>query len=290
MLKTEKIIIALAQIAPKLGDLKSNLEKHLHYIEKAKKEKAELVVFPELSLTGYSLKDAVYDVAMKNDDNFLKPIFEASKNIAVSFGMVELTRDLQAKNSQLFLENGKITSKHQKVYLPTYGVFEEKRYFSAGDRFNAFDSNLGRMGMLICEDMWHFSSTMILSQDGASVILCSSAGLLRSIQAKGKPDNIQVWENLNSSSAHNFTSYFVFCNRVGIEDGLIFWGGSEIIDPSGKIVVKAPYFDESMVIGEINQKSLKHARIHTTLLSDEKLELVIDELKRIIKQNRENNY
>ena len=259
------------------------------HIQQAKKEKADLVVFPELSLTGYSLKDAVYDVAMKNDDSFLKPIYEASKGIALSFGMVELTSNLQAKNTQLFLENGKLTAKHRKVYLPTYGVFEEKRYFSEGDRFRAFNSNLGRFGMLICEDMWHFSSTMILAQDGASVILCSSAGLLRSMQAKGKPDNIQVWENLNSSSAHNYTSYFVFCNRVGIEDGLIFWGGSEIVDPSGKVVTKAPYFEETLITGEINQKSLKHARIHTTLLSDEKMELVIDELQRIVKVNRENN-
>jgi predicted amidohydrolase len=289
MLKNEKVNIALAQISPKLGDLKSNLDKHLDYIQKAKNEKADLVVFPELSLTGYSLKDAVYDVAMKSDDVFLKPIYEASEDIAVSFGMVELTNNFQAKNTQLFLENGKLTLKHQKVYLPTYGVFEEKRYFSEGDRFQSFDSSLGRFGMLICEDMWHFSSTMILAQDGASVILCSSAGLLRSMQAKGKPDNIQIWENLNSSSAHNYTSYFVFCNRVGMEDGLIFWGGSEIVDPSGKVVAKAPYFEETLITGEINQKSLKHARIHTTLLSDEKLELVIDELQRIIKQNRENN-
>lgn len=289
MLKNETINIALAQISPKLGVVKSNLNKHLEFVEKSIAEKADLVIFPELSLTGYSLKDAVYDVAMKIDDPFLKPLYEASENIAISFGMVELTNDLQAKNTHLFLEKGKITSKHQKVYLPTYGVFEEKRYFTAGDRFRAFDSDLGRFGMLVCEDMWHFSSTMILAQDGASVILCGSAGLLRSMQAKGKPDNIQVWENLISSSAHNYTSYFVFCNRVGMEDGLIFWGGSEIVDPAGKVVIKAPYFDEVLVTGELNQKSLKHARIHTTLISDEKLELVIDELQRIVKQSRENN-
>lgn len=287
MLKSEKINVALAQISPKLGDLDNNLKKHLEYIEVAKKEKADLVVFPELSLTGYSLKDAVYDVAMKYDDDFLKPIFEASNDIAISIGMVELTNNFQSKNTQIFLENGRITAKHQKVYLPTYGVFEEKRYFSSGDRFRAFDSNFGRFGMLICEDMWHFSSTMILAQDGASVILCSSAGLLRSIQSKGKPDNIQNWENLNAASAHNYTSYFVFCNRVGVEDGLIFWGGSEIIDPAGKLVIKAPYFEETLITGEINKKSLKHARLHTTLLSDENLNLVINELQRINKQNIE---
>ena len=102
MLKNEKTKIALAQIAPKLGDLKSNLKKHLDFILKAKNEKADLVIFPELSLTGYSLKDAVYDVALRGDDEFLKPIYDVSNDIAVSFGMVELTDNFQAKNTQLF--------------------------------------------------------------------------------------------------------------------------------------------------------------------------------------------
>lgn len=287
MIKKEKINIALAQIAPYLGDVDKNLEKHILYIEKAKKENADIVIFPELSLTGYSLKDAVYDVAMSTEDPNLKPIIEASQELCVCFGMVELTENMQANNTQVYCENGRIIAKHRKVYLPTYGVFEEKRYFSAGDRFRAFNSSLGRFGMLICEDMWHFSSTMIMAQDGASVIFCSSAGLLRSIPEKDKPHNIQVWENLNRASAHNFTSFFVFCNRVGVEDGLSFWGGSEIVNPDGKVVAKAPYFEETLISGEIDQKILKHARIHTTLLSDEKLDLVIDELQRILRQNRE---
>jgi len=287
MITKDKIKISLAQISPSLGNIDRNLDKHLLFIEEAKKEKADIVIFPELSLTGYSLKDEVYDVAMKTDDQRLVPLLEASKDICICFGMAELTQNFQAKNTQLFLENGKIVAKHRKVYLPTYGVFEEKRYFSEGNRFRAFDSSLGRFGMLICEDMWHFSSTMIVAQDGSSIVFCSSAGILRSIPTKGKPHNIQIWENLNRASAHNFTSFFAFCNRVGIEDGLIFWGGSEIIDPDGKTVVKAPYFDEVLVSGEISQKSLKHARLHTTLLSDEKLELVIDELQRILRQNRD---
>ncbi len=287
MKNKDKIRISLAQISPKLADVESNIEKHLHYIDLAKKENSDIVFFPELSLTGYSLKDAVYDVAVRTDDKILKPIIAASSDISIGLGMVELSDKFQAKNTQVFIEKGKIIFKHRKVYLPTYGVFEEKRYFSEGDRFRAFNSTHGRFGILICEDMWHFSSTMIITQDGASTVFCGSAGLLRSMQAKGKPDNIQVWENLNRSCAHNYTCNFIFCNRVGIEDGLSFWGGSEIIDPFGKTVVKAPYFEETLVTGEISQKSLMHARFHNTLLSDEKLNLVIDELKRIYEKNRE---
>jgi len=287
MAKNKKIRIALAQISPKLGVVDDNLEKHLEYIEQAKKEKADVIVFPELSLTGYSLKDAVYDVALQVDDPKLKPLYEASNHIAVIFGMVELTRNFEAKNTNLFLEKGKMIGRHRKVYLPTYGVFEEKRYFTPGNRFRAFDSKLGRFGMLICEDMWHPSSTMILAQDGALAIFVSSAGLLRGVQASGKPDNIVAWENLNRASAHNFTSYFVYVNRVGSEDGLMFWGGSEIIDPHGKEVVKAPYMEECLVCADIDWLKIKHARIHTTLLSDERLDIVVEELQRIIQESKQ---
>ncbi len=276
-----KIKIALAQISCRLGGFEENLQKHLSYIEQAREGGADIILFPELSLTGYSLKDAVFDVAMPVNDHRLKPIYKASENITVILGMVELTGRFEAKNTNLFLDKGKLVFRHRKVYLPTYGVFEEKRYFTPGNRFRAFDSRHGRFGMLICEDMWHPSSTMILALDGALVIFVNSAGLLRGVLGESKPENIQFWENLNRTSAHIFTSYFVFCNRVGVEDGLIFWGGSEIIDPMGKTVIKAPYYEESLVIAEIDSLKLKHARLHTTLLSDERMDIVTEELERI---------
>jgi predicted amidohydrolase len=277
----KKLKIALAQIDCHLADIEANLAKHLHYIDAAIKAKADVIVFPELSLTGYSLKDAVFDVALSVQDKKLAALYEQSKRISICFGLVELTDNFEAKNTLLFLENGEIVSKHRKVYLPTYGVFEEKRYFTSGNRFRAFDSKLGRLGMLICEDMWHPTSTMIVALDGALVIFVSSAGIFRGVQPAGKADNIEVWENLNRTSAHLFTSYFIFCNRVGFEDGLLFWGGSEVIDPHGKMVAKAPYYKEHLLLAEIDGLKLKHARIHTTLLSDEKIDLVIEELQRI---------
>lgn len=283
----KKIKIALAQIGSKLADINYNLETHLKYIERAISEKADCILFPELSLTGYSLKDAVYDVAISFDDKILAPLYQASKDISICFGMVELTDTFEAKNSSLFLEGGNLLARHRKVYLPTYGVFEEKRYFTAGNRFRAFNSKFGRFGMLICEDMWHPTSTMILALDGASAIFANSAGLLRGVQSLTKPENIQVWENLNRTSAHVFTSYLIFCNRVGVEDGLMFWGGSEIIDPHGKEVIKAPYFEEALITAEIDWLKIKHARIHTTILSDEQLDLVTEEFQRLAKSAKE---
>ena len=287
MKEKNKLKIALAQISSKLANVDANLEKHLSYIEKAKEEKVDIIIFPELSLTGYSVKDAVYDVAMTCDDERLQNLYRASEKISICVGMVELTDNFEAKNTNLFLENGKIVARHRKVYLPTYGVYEEKRYFTPGNRFRAFDSQFGRFGMLICEDLWHPSSTSILALDGALAIFVNSAGILRGVHEKDKPENIQIWENLNRISAHLFTSSLIFCNRVGSEDGLMFWGGSEIVDPHGKLVVKAPYFEEDLIIAEIDWLKLKHARIHTTYLSDERLDIVTEELHRIAKAAKE---
>lgn len=283
----QKLIVAQAQISSRLGDIDFNINKHLEYIEKSIEANADVVLFPELSLTGYSLKDAVYDVALTSDDTKLEPFYKASKRISICLGLVELTNHFEAKNTNLFLEDGKIVFKHRKVYLPTYGVFEEKRYFTSGNRFRAFDSKHGRFGTLICEDMWHPSATMILALDGALAIFVNSAGILRGVQNQPKPENIQVWENLNRTSAHIFTSYFIFCNKVGLEDGLVFWGGSEIIDPHGKEVAKAPYFEEHLLLSEIDWLKIKHARIHTTLLSDERVDIICEELQRIEKINKE---
>ena len=287
MKEKNKLKVAVVQMSSKLANIEANLKKHLDYIEQAIEKKADIVFFPELSLTGYSLKDAVYDVAMGIDDKRLRPLYEASKNISICFGMVELTDNFEAKNTNLYLEKGKLIARHRKVYLPTYGVYEEKRYFTPGNRFRAFETMHGRFGILICEDMWHPSSTAILALDGALVMFVNSAGILRGVHQKEKPENIQIWENLNKTSAHLFTSYLVFCNRVGTEDGLMFWGGSEVIDPHGKVVQKAPYFEECLLTTEIDYLKLKHARLHTTYLSDERLDIVSEELQRIAKSAKE---
>ncbi len=282
----QKIKIALAQINPVLANLEKNLDTHYRYIEKAIEQKQDIIIFPELSLAGYSLKDAVYDVALHRDDSRFDRIKELSRKISIVVGAVELSERYEIYNSVFFFEDGRLLTHHRKVYLPTYGLFEEKRYFSAGNRFRAFDSKFGRFGLLICEDVWHPTSGVILAQDGASVIFASAAGIARGLQADSKPENVHDWEALNRSLSIYTTSYMVFANRVGVEDGLMFWGGSEVNGPLGSRLFKAPYFDEAMLYAEIDMLKLKHARINTTLLSDENLHVVIEELSRIYEDRK----
>ncbi len=277
----QKIKIAIAQIETVLGNLDKNITKHVERIEQAIDAQCDLIQFPELSLTGYSLKDAVYDVALQDSDSKWDELKKLSKHISILAGGVELDKRYEIYNTLYYFENGDIHSKHRKVYLPTYGLFEEKRYFSAGNRFKAFDTKLGRLGLLICEDMWHPTSGIILAQDGASVILVSSAGIARGLGEEAQPENVQDWEALNRSLSIYTTSYMSFANRVGSEDGLMFWGGSEVNDPYGRRVGKAAYFEEELLINTIDMLKLKHARINTTLLSDEKLTVIIEELTRI---------
>jgi len=277
----QKIKIAIAQINTVLGDVQKNLETHYQQIERAIEQQQDMIVFPELSLTGYSLKDAVYDVALPVDDGEYDKLRALSKHISIVVGAVELSKRYEIFNTLLFFEDGHLLTRHRKVYLPTYGLFEEKRYFSAGNRFRAFDSKLGRLGLLICEDVWHPTSGVILAQDGASVIIAAAAGIARGMQSEEQPENVQDWEALNRSLSIYTTSYMVFANRVGVEDGLMFWGGSELYGPLGRRIAKASYFEEELLFAEIDMLKLKHARINTTLLSDENLHVVIEEFSRI---------
>lgn len=283
----EKITVSIAQISSILGDIDKNLIKHKIFIEQAIDNKSNLVVFPELSLTGYSLKDAVYEVAITDTDSKLNLFREMSKHISINVGLVEMGEGYQIYNSAFFFEKGELISKHRKVYLPSYTLFEEGRYFSPGTRFRAFNSILGELGILICEDMWHPTSGTILAQDGASILMVSTAGISRGIDESEHPENVRIWESLNKSLAISTTSFIIFANRIGVEDGLSFWGGSELIDPKGNRIAKAPYFEESILTADIDPLVLKHARMTTTLLSDENLTLVIDELNRINNKRKE---
>ncbi|HKE02342.1 MAG TPA: nitrilase-related carbon-nitrogen hydrolase, partial [Planctomycetota bacterium] len=160
----------LAQTAPALGDVARNLDQHLETISAAKREGAQLVVFPELSLTGYFLNDLTDDVALATDDRLLKRLVAASRGLSVAFGFVERARDHRVHNAAAFAENGKLLHVHRKVHLPTYGIFDEGRYLAPGDRFRAFDTSFGRVGVLVCEDAWHLASSWLLFLQDVDVL------------------------------------------------------------------------------------------------------------------------
>ena len=147
---------------------------------------------------------------------------------------------------------------HRKVYLPTYGLFDEGRYFARGDRIRSFDTAFGRSAMLICEDMWHPSTVYVAALDHALTVFCPSTSPLRGISDGQEQDNnARYWELLNAMYAQTFSLFVVYANRVGFEDGVGFWGGSEIVDPNGVRLAKAQYYDEDLIVGEINLQSAR---------------------------------
>lgn len=277
--------VCLAQINPVLGDFTRNLERHLEIIEIARSQGAELCVFPELSLTGYFLKDLVPEISISLRDDRLAPLCEAADGIAVVAGLVEEAADYRSFNTAIYLEKGRIRHAHRKIFLPTYGLFEEQRYFAAGDRVRAFDTALGRMALLTCEDMWHAAPPLIAAQDGAKVIIVPSAGPLRGAEAtsqrRAEPDSGATWEVLNRFHAKANGVYVLYANRVGFEDGINFGGGSHAVSPSGQIEVKASILDEVLVEVHVDHAKIRRERIESPLFRDEDLGLILREIERI---------
>ena len=278
--------VALAQIKPKLGCLDDNMALIEAAIEKGIAAGADLVVFPELALTGYFLKDLVPDVALRLDAPQIQRLKALSAQISIAIGMVEVSADYRFFNSALYLEAGELLHVHRKVYLPTYGLFDEQRYLARGDRFRAFDCRFGRFGLLICEDMWHLSSPYILAMDNATTLICLSSSPGRGVSGTEQLGSSTAWQKLTSTTAMFLNCRVLYCNRVGYEDGINFWGGSEVIAPSGEVTRRGSLLEEDFVIAQVDEGALRRERIFSPMMRDENMGLTLKELRRI---DRENN-
>jgi NAD+ synthase (glutamine-hydrolysing) len=279
-----KIKIALAQFHTKLGDVNVNLEKHMEQIQAAKKEGADLLIFPELSLTGYALQDLAVASALRphQEDPVFNDLLHASEDIDLMVGFVHEDRRHRFYIASAYLSKGDILHIHNKVCLPTYGMFDEGRFFAPGDSVHAFNTRFGRVGMLICEDFWHASLPYLLWLDGADILLFASASPGRGLYEDPRLSSSTWVEHTNRAYAGLFTNFVAHANKVGYEDGLNFWGGSTIFDPNGDLVMRAPDFEEALTLAEIDLNQLHRTRARLPLLRDERTDLVIGELKRIL--------
>lgn len=280
-----KCKVAIAQVDAKVGNIRDNLDHHIEMIDKAIKEKANIILFPELSLSGYTLRDLAWEIALEpHSDPLLQRLQEKSKLISIIAGFVESGNDHGIYNSAFFMEDGKIQHIHRKIYPPTYGMFEEGRYFSTGDRVRAFDSKHGRFGILICEDLWHISLPYLLALDGAEAIFTLTASPTRVTGEASEMENATVNHEQHRAYARLISSYILFANRVGVEDGVNFWGGSSLTDPGGKTVATAKYFSEDMIFGTLDSQEVQRARRFSRHFLDENIDLVSRSLKRIIRE------
>lgn len=279
--KRSELRVALAQIAPSLGNTAHNLKLHLDRIAEARAAGANLIVFPELSLTGYYLRDMVPDVGLARDAAEIQGMMSAAGDSDLVFGFVEQSSRSHYYNSGLYAERGKVHHVHRKVYLPTYGLFDEQRYFAAGHRIEAFNTErFGRVGLLVCEDFWHLSAAAILQAEEVDVLICIANSPGRGVQ-HSEFQTAKVYEHLCRTYAMLIGAVVIMVNRVGFEDGLCFWGGSRIVGPSGDVVVQAPQLEEALVVAELDWAELRRERTMTPLARDERLLLTIEELQRI---------
>src|SRR5215208_6106878 len=282
-----RLQLALAQIATKLGDVESNLEKHLNFIKQAREEKADLVIFPELSLTGYVVQDLVATVAHRPtaDDPVFKHLLQASEDLDLVIGFVDEDDRHRFYIASTYLSGGRVLHVHHKVYLPTYGLFDEGRFFAWGDKVRSFETRFGRAGLLICEDFWHASPPYLLWLDGADIMLFSSASPGRGLTDKEKLESARWVERVSKAYASMFTSFVVHCNRVGFEDGLLGWGGAAVNDPNGELLGRGPYVEEALTLIEMDLNQVRRTRARLPLLRDERTSLVQKELDRLLSQN-----
>ena len=272
--------IALAQCAPALGAFKRNIAMHQEWIARAKAERAELIVFPELSLTGYYVKDLAGELACAADDARLQPIADASRDLDVCAGFVERGRDARLHIAQGYWSRGKLVHVHRKVYLPTYGIFDDGRYFGPGDRFEVFQSVAGPAGIAICEDLWHVSVPYLYGATGATIVLSPADSPGRGVAEGGDLGTAESCRLMDRFYAQYLTMYIVFVNRVGHEDGIAFWGGSEVVAPDGSVVARAPDFEETLLMAEVDTDLVARERDRNPLIRDERTDLVVAQLER----------
>jgi NAD+ synthase (glutamine-hydrolysing) len=286
-----KLTLALAQINTHLGDVEANLEKHLTMIHEARTGGAELLIFPELSLTGYVLQDLVPSVSHRpeKDDPVFRRLLQASQDIDLVVGFVDEDDRHRFFISAAYLARGEVLHVHHKLYLPTYGLFDEGRFFAWGNHIAAFNTRFGRAGILICEDFWHASPPYLLWLDGADLLLFASASPGRGLRDEPQLESARWVEHLNRAYASLFTAFVTHANRVGFEDGLNFWGGSTIFDPNGELVAKGPYHEEGLVLAEIDLNQLHRTRARLPLLRDERTSLVQREMGRILSEKNAND-
>lgn len=278
--------VAVAQIAPRLGDLEANLATHRRIVSEALGQGADLVVFPELSLTGYFLRDLVSEVAVSAADPRILGLSDPETDAHIVVGLVEESPRHLVHNAAMWLHRGRVEGLHRKAYLPTYGMFDEKRYFAAGNTMRCFDTCLGRVGILICEDAWHLANAVILGADGADLIVILGNSPARGVNSDELASQA-IWHHIARNVALFVNVPVIFANRVGYEDGVCFFGSSQVLAPGGSTLAQAVQLDEQILWATIDPAATRAARLRTPLARDERLELTLRELERIARERFE---
>jgi predicted amidohydrolase len=270
----------MAQLDPVLGDIDANVDRALATLKAAADEGIDLVVFPELFLTGANIGAVDTDLGMDIGDLRLARVVAATRNgPSASIGFIHSGKRTNFYNTSAYLADGHIVHVHRKVYLVTYHVFEEGKYFTPGSSMRAFDTAHGRMATLVCNDAWQPPLVFVAVQDGAQVLIVPANSGESSFD--GVADTRAYWRQITRFYASLFQCYVVFVNRVGQEAGIRYWGGSHVVDPWGEVVQEAPVHEEALVAADLDLVKVRARRRQAPFLKESRLELLAKEMRRL---------
>jgi len=275
--------ITLAQTDSVLGEVDENLEHAHEIIRAAGKENSDVVVFPELFLSGYALGRVDKDVAVSTEDPRLLALGSIAPETDVLIGLYEDGLGVHNYNSAAYYDTDKLVHTHRKLYLPTYDIFEERKFFSPGQTLRAFDTRQGRVATLICNDAWQPHLAFLAVQDGARVLFVPT----NSSQSRfpEQYDSRTYWRDITVFYARMFQCFVVFCNRVGTEaETLRFWGGSHIVDPWGRVICELPDGEEAVLTYEIDLAMVRKRRREVPLVREARLGLLAREATRLAEE------
>ncbi len=274
--------VALAQINCSLGDIDKNLSRAKEVVAKARDEDADLIIFPELSLTGYSLGQVSDEVSLRVQSKRITSLADEAGEMSVVVGFYEETHTPHTYNSAVYFEGGSLLHLHRKLYLPNYRIYEERKHYSPGQSMRAFDTKLGRMAMLICNDAWQPFLPFIAVQDGAQLLIIpANSGIYPHPELL---DTKEYWRDITRFYARMLESYVVFVNRVGEEGDLTFTGHSHAVDPWGRVVAEGPGYEEALIIADIDLVNVRRRRREVPLVKEARLALLSKELNRLAEE------
>ncbi len=269
----ELVRVALAQMDCALGDVPENRRRVQAVLADPAARAADIVVFPELALSGYSLGHVDEDVAHAVDEAEVAGL-GAETGAAFVVGLAEAGR-LHTYNSAIYVDGGRVGHVHRKLYLPTYDIWEERKHFTPGGAMRAFDTRFGRMAILLCSDAWQPALAVLAVQDGARVLIVPANSTVR------RGDIVEQWHDITRFYARTLQCYVVFVNRVGVEPGLRFWGGSHVYGPEGELVAEAPQDEPALVTADIDLAAVRRVRRAMPLLKVARLGLLNREIERL---------
>lgn len=273
--------VAVAQFTPTKADVPANLDRIAQLLEQAADEGADLALFAETIVSAYFLEGGVSEVAMSGEELLGELAGRCKRKIDVCLGFYEGNQG-NLYNSAAYCELGpepKLVHVYRKFFLPTYGVFDEERFVSRGHELGVFDTRLGRMAILICEDVWHSILSSIAAVQGAQVILVPSASPARGFGGE-KIGNLERYERMLTAVSDEHGVYCVNAQLCGFEGGKGFVGGSMVTDPFGKVAAQAPIAEDHLLLAAIDLDLIEIARSQLPLTSD--LQSAWGDIQRII--------